>query len=83
VDPDRLDLDELGLMLAQPFKSQVVLHMLNGVEPAAAVAFLQFMAARREPSVEAILDSCEQGTSGMRQMAALQDKAIEARAKQT
>jgi hypothetical protein len=81
-DPDRLDLDELGLLLAQPLTAQLVLYGLGGVDPAAALAFLRHVAARREPSADAILDGC-QGTVGAMQLASLQKRAVEARAKVT
>src|SRR5262249_38072838 len=40
IDPDHLDLQELQVLLRRPFRSQLCLHALEGVDPAAALAFL-------------------------------------------
>jgi len=81
-DPDRLDLDELGLMLAQPFKAQLLAHMLRGVDPAVALAFLRQTTARREPSVATIYDGFEEGTYGMKELTMFLQETAKARAKQ-
>ena len=81
-DPDRLDLDELALALAQPLQAQLVLHGIAGVDPAAALAFLRHMAACHEQSPRSILEGCK-GIDGAMQLASLRKKAVEARAKVT
>jgi hypothetical protein len=78
-DPDRLDLDELQLLLERPFAVQLLLHAIEGVEPAAAVAFRRDIAAAKEGQVLKHAEDKEK----LRLLATLRDKAVEARARET
>jgi hypothetical protein len=77
VDPDNLDLQELQVLFRRPFRSQLCLHALEGVDPAAALDFLDGPPPTREKIIAAA------DGAGLAALALLKAKVMAARARQT